>query len=407
MHKLARLVGKRTGIRVEAGFRTEGRSTHWHLQWSNGPSAEVMGKHAKAAAKSVPGIAVADVGYQRDYGDRFVVAAWLRGVQRDGRDELDGLRYAADSYFWSTSFPQDIPDDDELWSLVDHAFEVCGGPSTYSQRVIEHIVDVGINGLRIERWRSAPARRDPRDAAASEMPKLDVSVLSQHTRSQLAGVVSAIKRELVGRGPHSRDLLVQVMVGEATREILQRQIDQDQRRQALLAVADGTPLYQLSSMLGLSPSTLGKRWDTEQFGRDLAPLVWLREHDEEWTRACVAAAAAARANSDDLRAARDMPYLVGTLERTADTAAGGWRRLIGTPDSARSLLEADRQARESARSRRRQWSNTRHEPEDDVPDAALARLAELLAQYDAAPVPRRRGGALLRQTIRSAEGDRR
>jgi hypothetical protein len=70
MRKLAQLVADRTTIRVEADYTTQGRGTTWYLQWSNGPTVATMREHTRAAARAVPDLDPAEVGYQRTYDDQ-------------------------------------------------------------------------------------------------------------------------------------------------------------------------------------------------------------------------------------------------------------------------------------------------------------------------------------------------
>ncbi|WP_033401112.1 hypothetical protein [Actinokineospora enzanensis] len=404
MRKLAQLVARRVQIRVDADYSTEGRSTKWHLTWDNGPTADVMRRHVRAVATSVPGLDVAEVGYRRDYSDRHVVAAWLRRAERD--DRVDGGRWAAEGYFQETGFPADIAGDDPLWELVDYAFALCGGPDAYAERVIEHVAKIGLRGLRLEQWLDQPDDLDSDSVRRRVAPLLDASGLSERTRRNLHAVAADIVRDLAGNGPRHADPRVRVLVAEAARAALTQPVDDEQRRQALECVADGTPLYKLSSRIGKSESTLVKRWNPADFNRDLAPLAWLQQHEERWAQACTDAVAEVRANRE-LAEGRDIWLLLSSLERAAQDSGAGWQRLMETPQTARKLLVAVPETFSRIRQDRLTYRTLGGEPEDGELAAgpALHRLADMLAQYDTAPPPRRRGGAHPGRSPRSAASD--
>lgn len=395
MRKLAQLVSRRLNIPVEADYATEGRGTKWYLQWSNGPTVETMRRHAKAAARGVPDVDFAEVAYQRNYDDRHVVAAWLHCAA----PEEHAGPWMADSHFRETGFPDDIADHDPVWELVDYAFAVCGGPGTHVGDVIDYVAKIGVRGLRIEHW--LDQLDTPGATAAPASPTLDMSMLSDSTRRELSAVAAAVIRDLAGRGPRRDDPRVQMLVAEAARTMVARPVDDLQREHTLLAVADGTPLYRLSELLGKSGSTLRKRWDTTRFNRDLAPLAWLHDHVQEWVQACGEAVAEVRGNKE-ISEARDVWLLSARLDRAADDAAVSWRRLQDTPETVRGLLTAVRNAQEKARRHDSLFRSAgQDEQNDPVAGPALERLAGLLAAYDAAPVPQRRGGAHANRPDRS------
>jgi hypothetical protein len=98
--------------------------------------------------------------------------------------------------------------------------------------------------------------------------------------------------------------------------------------------------------------------------------------------------------SSQIAGGRDVGLLLSLLEHAAQDSDTGWRRLLDTPATARKLLAAVPQTCERARRDRTLLRPRGEEGRDDEPAAgpALHRLAELLAHYEAAPIPQRRGG---------------
>lgn len=377
MNKLAHAITTRTGIRIEVDWRQNGRSKSWYLQWGNGPSVERMRRHVKNAVRSVPGITASEVEYQRSHSDDFAVAAWIRGVLLESRGTPRDFRYLADSYFNKTSFPDDIGDDHEVWALVREAFDACGGPGAYRQDVIDHIASVGINGLRVERWFRHQDVPDLRTAnEPSPALKLDDSTLTPTTHSAIDSALTAIKRDLLGDSPHRDVPMAQFFASEHARAALTRRIDQDQRAQALLIVADGSSLEKLSTMLGLPKEALSQRWNAAEFARDLVPLVRLREHAAIWEKACTAVHSAFRddpgatdALSWDARNA--LANLSFAVER-GDLQT--WHRLVAFVPVVRQLLD-----------------DARRTPPPGTRDA-LHELDVLLAEFDHVQPPDLAGG---------------
>jgi hypothetical protein len=397
MRKLAQLVAKRAVIRVEADYSAQGRATTWYLQWGDGPSVDVVRRHVQAVAKSVDGLDFAEVGYRRNYTDRHMVAAWL--LQSDLENEYADVTWAAQRYFDQTSFPADIADDDPLWDLVDYAFDLCGGPGAYADRVIQHVAGIGLRGLRMEHWLDQIDTADPAAAARHLVPLLAVSGLSERTQESLRAVTAAIVRDLAGNGPRQADPRVRVLAAEAARAALTQPLDDQQRRIAVQCVADGTALYKLSRWIGKSDSTLVKRWSTDEFNRDLAPVAWIRQHQDEWARTFLAAVAELEANADLIRHNRDVRQLLHSVKAVLDREGTGWQRLLGSPETARTLLaivEEDRSALLRDRKKYRPVDEALDSALD--PGPALRRLTDLLAEYDAARPPRRRGGSHPRHT---------
>jgi hypothetical protein len=256
----------------------------------------------------------------------------------------------------------------------------------------------------MEHWLDQPDTPEPGPDHARRRaapPPLHASMLAESTRRELDAVTAALVRDLAGNGPRRTDPRVGVLVAEAARAMLTQPLDDEQRRQALECVAEGTPLYTLSARIGKSHSTLAKRWNPTQFNHDLAPLAWLRQHEQQWAQACLDAAAEARTSSQTTQGRHGWPVLalVSSLEHAATDSHAGWRRLRDTPRTARTLLTALPQTHTRARQDRPPpGPPDRHDHDDKLaaePAAgpALQRLGALLAQYDTAPTPPRRGGA--------------
>lgn len=372
MHKLANAIETRTGIRAEVDWRRNGRATTWYLRWGDGPTVERMRARVKTAARSIPGITASEVEYERTYRDDFVVAAWIRGVLLEERGTPRDFRHMADTYYRKTSFPDDIGDDHEIWGLVREAFEACGGPYAHRQDVIDHIAEIGINGVRVERWFRGQDDKETRGTdPATALLNLDESTLTATTRSAIDTALAAIKRDLLGDSSRTDTPLAQMIAAEHARTVLAHRVDQDQRKQALLVVAGGTTLEQLSTTLGLPQNSLSQRWDTDEFTRDLAPLVWLREHAGAWEKACVAVHTAFRDNPDaretlswDARnALANLSFAVerGHLQE--------WHRLVSFVPVVRQLLD-----------------DVRRTPPPG-PREALHELDVLLAEFDHTSTP--------------------
>lgn len=393
--KLAQLVKKETGVRVKAGYESQSRgTTSWHLEWPNGPTVETMRKVADPMAETVPGLDFA-VGYRRTGDDRHLVAAWMREAAHD--DQAGA--WSIDTAFARTGFPDDIADNDPVWAMVDYAFAAFGGPTAYAHTVVQHVGRIGMRGLFLEYWLDQHDAVDAPDlASVVELLLVVSSALSDDTLSRLRGLIDTMISEVSGRSARRSDPRAQVLIAEAIRGALVGPLDGHQRRQALLAVAEGTPLYRLSTMLGKSASTLSKRWPAAEFNADLAPLAWLRTHGQEWTRACANAVAEVRALGDDIAQQRDVWQQLHWLE-LEEPGPTSLRQLLPTPEAARKLLAAVADVAERAlRERRlsRQLQGAGLEDDDvhtEVPGPALRELADLLAQYDAPPAPQRRGGA--------------
>ncbi|MFI5736074.1 hypothetical protein ACIA49_38530 [Kribbella sp. NPDC051587] len=398
MRKLALLVAKRAAIRVEADYSTEGRSTKWYLQWDNGPSKALMLRHAKAAAKAVDGLDVAEVGFRRYCSERHVVAAWLlRSPDLDTGHAR--ILWASETYVDKISFPDDLADDDPLWELVDYAFDLCGGPSTSADTVLTHVARIKLRGLRMEHWLDQIDSADPATASQHLGPLLSAAGLSERTRENLRSVTADIMHDLSGNGPRQADPRVRVLAAEAARAALTQPLDDEQRRLAIESVAAGTALYKLSRWIGKSDSTLLKRWNTAEFNEDLAPVAWVRQHHTKWAQAFLAAIAELEANHDLVRHNRDIRQMVNMAKAVLGREDANWQSFLGSPETARTLIAAaELDLAEQQRDRKK------YRLVDETDDSglqmgpALQRLAELLAEYDAARPPQRRGGAHPRQS---------
>lgn len=368
MHKLARAISARTGLLIETDWRKSGRSTSWYLSWSDGPAVQRMRRHVTKAARSVPGITASEVEYERGHTTDHVVAAWVRGMCREQLGTPRDFRHMAHTYFRTTSFPDDIGDDDEIWNLVRGAFDACGGPDTPEGTVIDHIVTVGINGLRVEHWlrhRDTPLPRSGTEAE-DPAPRLGETELSASALNAIDSALTTARQDLLGGSPHRGLPLAQFFAAEHARTALIRQADQQQRTQALLIAADGTPLEKLSAMIGLPEQALSQRWDSDAFARDLAPLAWLRANAAAWTHACTAVHGAFRAapgardslSWDARNALTNLSFAVEAGDLST------WYPLVALVPVARQLLDG-----------------LRHAPPQGTHDA-LHELDVLLAEFD-------------------------
>ncbi|REH31092.1 hypothetical protein BCF44_122115 [Kutzneria buriramensis] len=391
--RLAARVEKKTGVRTEAGYDSKGRSTEWYLEWRNGPTREAMRAVAEPLARKVPGLDFT-IGYKRTSDDRHLVAAWIHQATHDD----DAGPWSIDTAFTKTGFPDDIAHDDPVWALVDYVFASCGGPNASGYNVVKHIAKIGVRGLRMEYVLDQHERVDAPVAASVVEPLLEVSsALSEDTQGRVRGLVDTLMSELAGRSPRSSDPRAQVLIAEAVHHVLAEAVNERQRRQALMSVAEGTPLYRLSMMLGKSASTLSKRWPAAEFNADLAPLVWFHAHRQAWTRACAQVVTEVRALGNDVAQHREVfPHLhwLELDERDSDSLP----RLLTTTEVARTLVAAVPEVAERTWRERRLRRQLHGAARDDdvrpeVPGPALRELADLLAQFDAPPVPRRRGGA--------------
>jgi hypothetical protein len=391
--RLAGLVEKKTGVRIEPGYDSKGRSTEWYLEWRNGPTREAMRAVAEPLVRKVPGLDFT-IGYKRASDDRHLVAAWIRQATHDD----DAGPWSIDTAFSKTGFPDDIAGDDPVWVLVDYAFASCGGPNASAYNVVKHIAKIGVRGLRMEYVLDQHERVDAPVAASVVEPLLEVSsALSEDTRGRVRGLVDTLMSELAGRSPRSSDPRAQVLIAEAVHRVLAEAVNERQRHQALMSVAEGTPLYRLSMMLGKSPSTLSKRWPAAEFNAELAPLLWFHAHRQAWTRACAHVVSEVRALGNDVAQHHEVfPHLHWLELDERDSVS--LPRLLTTTEVARKLVAAVPEVAERAWRERRLRRQLQGAARDDdharpeVPGPALRELADLLAQYDAPPVPRRRGG---------------
>jgi hypothetical protein len=198
-------------------------------------------------------------------------------------------------------------------------------------------------------------------------------VVSVDARRELERAVERVQRELVGGSDRRDDPSARLLVAEVARGLVMGVVDEQQRGVAAGALVDGVGLSSLSTMIGLAPRTLGMRWGKE-LGTELAPLVWLRDHRDDWISACRDAVRA-------VRAARDFYATTEARRALSDLSsceATEWRDLPGTPAIARRLLESTRGAA------------------PDGAEAALDRLGELLESFDHAEPPGRRERAMRR-----------
>ena len=374
MGKLARTLTMQTAITVEATYDTYDRT--WRLTWCDGPTVAALRKRVRKATKNVPGIDESTVRYIRNRTELAVVAAFLAYVVPQPAVLANPPIEALHAYE-NTDFPGSIGPD--VWEMARFAMDQIGGLAIYDadRKTIDHIVKTGINGLRLDMWLATDGRQT--DCQPSP-PAVIPAALSEDVRLDLARVLGRVQSELAGGSAHQRDPRVQLLVAETTRQLLLDEVEAHQRRTAAHALVDGAGLSSLSTMIGLSPRTLGMR-----FGQDLdielAPLIWLRDHATEWAAACVAAAQAVRDAPNFY--AGDARRELWALEK-ADPA-GGWRALADTPNSARHLLAIAR----------------RYPPRGAEDE--LHHLAVLLDAYDHAEPPGRRERAMRRPLTTAAE----
>lgn len=370
MRKMARSLGERAGVDVEASYDGYGSDVGWYLVWRDGPTVTTMRRWAASAARGLSDVDATSLRYRRERTELAVVVAFLAHVLPQPA-MVKELAWSASSIYEETEFPGRV--DPEAWEMAQFALAQPGIPGTYDESglAIEYIARVGLNGLRLDMWLASHRRQSD---CQPDPPAVDPALMSEQVRSDLGRMIERVQAELVGGSAHRDDPRVQLLVAETSRHVLLQMVDQHQRRTAAHALVDGIGLSSLSSMIGLAPRTLGMRWGKD-LDADLAPLTWLRDHSAEWAAACVAAAQAVR-QEPNLYTDSTTRQDVWTLEQC--DPAGGWRELTRTPAAVRRLLAATR--RTSRRSA----------------EEALRGLEELLDSYDRAEPPGRRERALRR-----------
>jgi hypothetical protein len=380
MRTLAWTLRTKAGVEVEATYDSYGSNRGWYLTWADGPSEATMRKRVAAAARGKANIDVKSLRYVRNKTELLRVVAFLAYVLPRPEVLADPPWEALYAYD-DTDFPGelDYPEtivpkalDPEAWELGRYALDRFTEEGRFpdGQEVVRQIARLGLNALRLDHWRSQAGRQSD---CRLPPPALTVDTAGEKVQHDLQALISRVQAELTGDSTHRDDPHVQLLAAETARKLLLATIDRQQRRIAAHALADGAALGPLSTSLGLSTRTLGMR-----FGKDLddevAPLVWLRDHAEDWARACTAAASAVNAAPNFFYSAERRELRI--LEM-ADPGRG-WRGLVGTVPAARALLEA-----------------TRRRPPQGASDA-LRRLEELLDAHDHAPPPARRERALRR-----------
>lgn len=156
-YKVADAVSRTVGYRVTPGYRNGPRATtQWYLEWVNGLTEKQMAAKIRAAGREVSGYDKDLLELRREADDRHLVAAWL--LHHDpARRTLDRSRagWQARKHFEVTSFPRNLPDDHELWTLVDQAFEATADRDRTwaydAEAAIVYLADIGVQALRVRR----------------------------------------------------------------------------------------------------------------------------------------------------------------------------------------------------------------------------------------------------------------
>ncbi len=336
MHKLARALQVKAGVRVEATYDqySSHKTVGWYLTWCDGPTIETMRRRATAAARGLAEVDPAQLRFRRESTDAAEVAAFLAK-----EPPLEALM----SYS-TTDFPGKI--DQEVWDMARFALTRPEVADAYDKgrQAIDYIVKVGLNGLRLDMWLTGASRQADCHPVP---PVVETDVVSDKVRRDLERMIDTVQAELVGGSAHRDDPRVQLLVAETSRRLLLRIVDQHQRRTAAHALVDGAGLSSLSSMIGLAPRTLGMRWGKD-LEADLAPLAWLRDNAAAWASACAAAGSALRGSRGfypDQQTRQDLWIL-----NDAD-ATRGWRTLVQTPRAASNSLHSPAPARGAGGSR--------------------------------------------------------
>ncbi|WP_367139680.1 hypothetical protein [Saccharothrix sp. HUAS TT1] len=384
------------GHRFTADYSSGPRNTTvWRVEWTNGPTENEVTAVLPTVASGIYGYRADELRLRRNADERNLVAAWV--LHHDPADPetryqaASGARWQAEQYFAVTSFPRDLPEGHEAWTLADEALAAGGSQWHDADKAVAYLAATGVQALRIRRWLAAVDLLDrlrPEDTPPPR-PPLDVHVVPASVLDELGSALAAVAHHLGGGGTLAHDPRVRVLTLEAVRDIVAGLLDERQLHHAMQAVADGTALGRLSLLLGLSRTTLGKRWPGSRADAVLRPNAWLAANLDPWRTACVDAAAAVHRLDDGPLFDQDVRSLAWSLGRTADLA-GGWRDLAGTPEQARSLIAA--LARYRDKLARNPWALAPPSPLDPEIAAPLERLAALLADYDIAEPPRRRGG---------------
>lgn len=395
-YRVADAVSRTVGYRVTPGYRSGPRATtQWYLEWVNGLTEKQMAAKVRAAGREVAGYHKDLLELRREADERHLVAAWLLHhdpLDPDNRTlNRSNAGWQAKKHFEITSFPRDLPDDHELWTLVDEAFEATTShdrPWHDAEAAIVYLANTGVQALRVRRWLDAVDRLGPHDPPPPH-PPLDARHVPDTVLAELDTALAAVAWHLGGANTIAHNPRVRLLTLEAVGRIVGERLDRKQLDHAMQAVADGDSLSRLSVLLGLHRTTLGKRWPGSRADAVLRPHAWLVANLDTWRTACADAAAAIQRLDDGILFDRDLRSLAWSLAHTVEIA-GGWRDVAGTPEQARALLAAltayrDRLARNS-------WAGSAPAPLAPEIAAPLDRLVALLADYDTAEAPNRRGG---------------
>lgn len=395
-YKVANAVTKLVGYRVTPDYDSGPRGTTlWYLEWANGLTEKQMTTKVRAAGRDVAGYHKDLLRLRRQSDQRNLVAAWLLhhdpldpGNRTLGRSSAE---WQAKEHFAVTSFPRDLPDDHELWTLVDEALAATDDSQQRwhaADAAIVYLATTGVQALRVRRWIDAVDRFSPHDPPPTR-PPLDSHVVPPTVLDELGSALAAVAWHLGGANTTAHDPRVRLLTLEAVNRIVGERLDQRQLHHAMQAVADGASLSGLSVLLGLHRTTLSKRWPGSRADEILRPNAWLVANLDPWRTACTAATAAVQRLDHGSLFDRDLRSLAWSLARTVEVS-GGWRDVADTPDQARAMLAALSRYRKGLADN--PWATAPPAPLDPEVVAPLERLAALLADYDAAEPPRRRGG---------------
>lgn len=309
-----------------------GRGKAWHARWSDGPTIATMQRLGLAAAKQLGRRGLVDeVRFRREETARACVAALVQHAM-DAQAQLAWVNWRWRGLAAETEFPDGV--SAEAWRLADAALarpEV--GDYSPAEDAIAYLSRVGLTGVQLDLWVTSGRQSDCQPFSPAEIP-----LMSAEVRGEVGAALARLRLELVGGATFQNDPRVQLLVAEAARRVVLDLVDEQQRVVAVDALVDGIGLSSLSTAIGLSSRALGMRWG----GRvevEAAPLLWLRDHAEEWARACRAAAAVLEEGQFRSPAARRELRVDLLVLEQADTL-GGWRGLRGTPPAARRVLQA-------------------------------------------------------------------
>lgn len=357
---LAGTLSEQTEVAVEAEYNQYDRQ--WELHWVDGPTVATMRTTAAAASRHLPQLETTKLHWRRGHTDLAVVAAALAHLRQHPGDR-SGLRHRGDTLHRHTENPEQL--EPTLLAQARYALARTARDGRWEDATdaLAYLERTDTAGVAADLWLSTlPCGECDSPPSGQEQPAPVVSadMLEPELRATMRQLVDRLVGSLTGstdgEGPRG---LRRLWAAEQARHLLAADVDQRQRHTAAVECADGAGLRGLSKQLGLDASTLRKRWpDLQQ--EQVPPLRWLREHTEQWRAAIIALT-----NHTGLARGldRDQRERLLCLQHRAEAA--GWRDLIDTPETVRSLL--------AGLSRRR----------TDLGDE-LTQLETLLADYDTA-----------------------